>query len=103
MRRVKIKKRFALFANLKLESINEREDRCYTPKHGSWLNIAECELSAMTRQCFKNKRFSDIEELRKNIQAWADKTNEKQRGVDWQFTVNDARNKLKSIYPKIKG
>lgn len=75
----------------------------YTPKHGSWLNIAECELSAMTRQCVKNRRFADIEKLRKNIQAWAGKTNEKQRGVDWQFTVGDARNKLKSIYPKIMG
>ncbi len=73
----------------------------YTPKHGSWLNIAECELSAMTRQCFKNRRFSDVGILRKNIQAWAKKTNKNQRGVDWQFTVDDGRNKLKSIYPKI--
>ncbi len=55
----------------------------------------------MTRQCFKNRRFSDIEKVSKNIRAWAKKTNDDQRGVDWQFTVGDARRKLKSIYPKI--
>ncbi len=55
----------------------------------------------MTRQCFQNRRFSNIEELRKNIRAWAEKTNKDQRGVDWQFTLGDARKKLKSVYPKI--
>lgn len=74
----------------------------HTPKHGSWLNIAENELSSMTRQCLKNRRIGDIETLRKQTEAWANHTNEKQRGVDWQFTIGDARRKLKSIYPKIK-
>ncbi len=73
----------------------------YTPKHGSWLNIAENELSIMTRQCFKNRRFANIEEWRGEIHCWAKTTNDKQRGVDWQFTVEDARRKLKSIYPKL--
>lgn len=74
----------------------------YTPKHGSWLNIAENELSSMTRQCLKNRRIGDIETLRKQTDSWATHTNEKQRGVDWQFTIDDARHKLKAIYPKIK-
>lgn len=75
---------------------------CYTPKHGSWLNIAECELSAMTRQCLKNKRVPTIELLQTNISNWSKDINEKQRGVDWQMKVDDARIKLKSVYPQIK-
>ena len=71
----------------------------YTPKHGSWLNIAENELSSMTRQCLRHRRLGDIETLR--ISAWAVDVNERQRGVDWQMKVDDARCKLKSVYPKI--
>jgi hypothetical protein len=73
----------------------------YTPKHGSWLNIAENELSCMTRQCVKDRRFATIEELRKETAAWACHTNNRQRGVDWQFRIDDARRKLRSDYPKI--
>jgi len=79
-----------------------RLDFRFTPKHGSWLNISENELSSMTRQCLKGRRIGDIEKLRNETQAWAAASNDKQRGVDWQFTINDARNKLKSLYPKIK-
>lgn len=93
---------YEAFPPMQAREILKRLEFHYTPKHGSWLNIAECELSAMTRQCVKNRRFFDIKQLRKNIAAWAKKTNEKQRGVDWQFTISDARNKLKSIYPKVK-
>jgi hypothetical protein len=74
----------------------------YTPKHGSWLNIAECELSAMTNQCLKNRRFGTIELLTKETQEWAKKINQTQRGVNWQFSIDKARKKLKSIYPKIE-
>jgi transposase len=73
----------------------------YTPKHGSWLNVAENELSSMTRQCISHRRFGSIEELRRETTAWASHSNEKQRSVDWQFRVDDARIKLKSLYPKI--
>jgi len=86
----------------KARMIVKRLEFRYTPKHGSWLNIAENELSSMTRQCIKNRRIGDIETLREQTEAWANTTNAKQRGVDWQFTVNDARRKLKSIYPQIK-
>jgi hypothetical protein len=75
----------------------------HTPKHGSWLNIAENELSALTRQCVNGRRFAMISELRKETAAWRQYTNEKQRGVDWPFHIDDARTKLKSLYPKIKG
>lgn len=73
----------------------------HTPKHGSWLNIAENELSSMTRQCVKDRRFATIAALRSETTAWHQHSNAKQRGVDWQFKVEDARTKLKSIYPKI--
>ena len=79
-----------------------RLDFRYTPKHGSWLNIAENELSALTRQCLTGRRFGEIEALREETEAWSTASNEKQRGVDWQFKINDARTKLKSLYPKIK-
>ncbi len=72
-----------------------------TPKHGSWLNIAENELSVMTRQCLAGRRIGDIDILRKELSAWSISTNQKQRGVDWQFTIDDARIKLKSLYPNI--
>jgi hypothetical protein len=79
-----------------------RVDFRFTPRHGSWLNISENELSSMTRQCLNGRRIGDIETLREETQAWDTASNDKQRGVDWQFTVNDARTKLKSLYPKIK-
>ena len=72
----------------------------YTPKHGSWLNIAENELSALTRQCIGVRRIADLEILCQEIQSWANARNEKQRGVDWQFKIDDARVKLRSLYPK---
>jgi DDE superfamily endonuclease len=77
-------------------------DFVYTPKHGSWLNIAECELSCMTSQCLTGRRIGELEFLQSEIAAWSTKTNDKQRGVDWQFKIENARVKLKRLYPKIK-
>jgi len=73
----------------------------YTPKHGSWLNIAENELSSLTRQSISGRRIATVEELREEIAAWAQRSNGKQRGVDWQFKIEDARAKLKSLYPNV--
>jgi len=73
-----------------------------TPKHGSWLNVAECELSCLTSQCLSGRRIGELTELRGEIGVWSDKTNAKQRGVDWQFRIENARVKLKRLYPKIK-
>ncbi len=81
-------------------SLVRRIEFRHTPKHGSWLNIAENELSAMTRQCVKGRRFGTIGELQEETAAWSQRTNDGQRGVDWQFRIDDARVKLKSVYPK---
>lgn len=75
---------------------------CYTPKHGSWLNIAECELSALTRQCLRNRRIGDVITLNEEIGAWSEDVNSTQRGVNWQMKIDDARVKLKSLYPNIE-
>lgn len=80
----------------------KRIEFVYTPKHGSWLNVAECELSAMTRQCLSGRRIGELDELNDEIAAWSDHTNENQRGVDWQFQIDEARTKLVRLYPKIK-
>ncbi|MBN2240179.1 MAG: transposase [Dehalococcoidales bacterium] len=73
----------------------------YTPKHGSWLNIAESELSALTRQCL-DRRISTILLLNHELAAWETLRNNTQKGVDWQFTASTARIKLKRLYPQIK-
>ncbi|MEO2017354.1 MAG: IS630 family transposase [Fuerstiella sp.] len=79
-----------------------RIDFVFTPKHGSWLNVAENELSSMTRQCIAGRRIGDMEMLQQEIGAWSIDVNDTQRGVDWQMKIDDARTKLKSIYPKIQ-
>jgi hypothetical protein len=75
---------------------------CHTPKHGSWLNIAENELRSMTRQCISGCRFGTVSEVRDETTPWCDRSNARQRSVDWQFKVDDARLKLKSIYPRLE-
>ena len=73
----------------------------HTPKHGSWLNIAEIELSALTLQCL-DRRIPDIATLREETQQWEQRRNMAQKGVDWQFSTQDARIKLKRLYPQIQ-
>ena len=77
-----------------------RLDIRHTPKHGSWLNIAEIELSVMTRACL-TRRIPDITTLRRQVQAWASHRNSNQTGVNWQFQTDDARIRLKTLYPQI--
>lgn len=72
----------------------------FTPKHGSWLNMAEIELSVLTRQCL-NRRIPDKESLAREVEAWMNERNRKVVKVDWRFTTADARIKLKHLYPKI--
>ena len=93
---------YEAFPAEKAREIVKRIEFRYTPKHGSWLNIAENELSAMTRQCLNKRRIGDIVTLQEEVDARAIAVNDRQKGVEWQFTINDARLKLKSIYPKIK-
>jgi hypothetical protein len=82
-------------------SLAVRLDIHYTPKHGSWLNIAEIELSVMTAQCL-DRRIDNITTLQFELSVWESDRNSKQKGVDWQFTTQDARIKLKRLYPKFK-
>jgi DDE superfamily endonuclease len=71
----------------------------HTPKHGSWLNIAEIELSALTRQCL-DRRIEDLDILNTELTAWQSATNADQRQVNWHFTTSDARTRLRHLYPE---
>jgi hypothetical protein len=73
----------------------------YTLKHGSWLNIAEIELSVMAAQCLGQRRIFDLMALNDELAAWHIQRNQSQKGVDWHFTASDARIKLKRLYPVI--
>ena len=92
---------YEVFPPEQARKIIEKIEFHHTPKHGSWLNVAENELSSMTRQCLKDRRMTNIDVLRKETSAWAVNSNERQRGVNWQFNVEDARRKLSSLYPNI--
>jgi len=93
---------YEIFKPEKARSLVKRIEFRYTPKHGSWLNAAENELSSMTRQCVAGRRFPTITKLKSETKAWTQRSNQKQRGVDWQFQIDQARLKLKSLYPNIK-
>jgi hypothetical protein len=78
----------------------QRLDIHHTPKHGSWLNIAEIELSCLTSQCL-GRRISDLDTLNHELHAWQDATNSDERQVNWHFTTSDAREHLRHLYPVI--
>ena len=80
--------------------LSQRLEIHHTPKHGSWLNIAEIELSALTTQCL-GRRIPTIEMMDREVKSWATQRNYNQKSVDWQFDVTDARCKLKHLYPVI--
>lgn len=84
----------------KARALASRPELHYTPKHGSWFNIAEIELSCLTRQCL-DRRIDDLDVLNSELGAWQQATNADQRQVDWQFTTTDARIKLRHLYPHI--
>jgi hypothetical protein len=79
-------------------SLAERLEIHYTPKHGSWLDIAEIELSVLSRQCL-NRRIDSMEALKREVGAWSRDRNNRQAKVKWQFTAADARVKLRRLYP----
>ena len=81
--------------------IADRLEIHYTPKHGSWLNMAEIELGVLGRQCL-DRRIEDAEQLRRESAAWESQRNERVAKVDWQFTTDDARIKLKKLYPSLE-
>ena len=91
---------YEAFEPVKARALAERLEIHYTPRHGSWLNIAEIELSRLTRQCL-DRRIDDLQVLNAELAAWQAATNEDERQVDWQFTTTDARIKLRHLYPDL--
>lgn len=80
--------------------IRDRFEFVYTPKHGSWLNMAEIELNVLMGQCL-NRRIDNIQKMQKEVNAWQTHRNNKEATINWQFTNEDARIKLKRLYPTI--
>lgn len=91
---------YEAFEPAEAKRIWDRLEIHYTPKHGSWLNIAECEFSVLSRQC-TNRRIPDPETLANAVAAWEQERNDRPARVDWRFTTEDARIKLKHLYPTI--
>jgi len=85
----------------KAKALWDRFEFVYTPKHGSWLNMAEIELNVLTGQCL-NRRIDDIEVVRKEVLAWREVRNNKNAKVNWQFTAENARIKLSRLYPTLE-
>jgi hypothetical protein len=92
---------YLTFVPCEARRLIERFEFHYTPKHGSWLNMAEIELSALVRQCL-DRRIPDKDILIREVKAWEDQRNSEVIKVHWQFTTADARVKLKSLYPKFQ-
>ena len=96
----KLSSLYKAFSPEEARRIAKRLELHYTPKHGSWLNIAEIELNVMTRQCLK-RRVDQIETLRSELSAWEIERNTNIAKINWHFTNNQAREKLISLYPKL--
>lgn len=94
----KIASLYEAFEPKDARQLAERLEIHYTPKHGSWLNAAEIELSVFTKQCL-DRRIPDMTTLQQEAKAWYRKRNANQKAVDWQFTTENARVKLKRLYP----
>jgi hypothetical protein len=95
----KIASLYEAFEPQEARRLARRLELHYTPKHGSWLNIAEIELSVLSKPCL-NRRIADLDRLRHEAKAWEQERNAKQTGVDWQFTTEEARIRLKRLYPQ---
>ena len=91
---------YRAFPPAEARRIADRFEWHYTPKHGSWLNMAEAELSVLARQCLA-RRIPDIETLDDQVSAWRRKRNQHHAKADWRFTTQDARIKLKTLYPAL--
>ena len=95
----KLKSLYKAFPAAEARRLSQRLALHHTPVHGSWLNIAEIELSVLTRQCL-SRRIPDLETLKQETAAWASHRNAASKGVDWRFTTDDARIRLKRLYPQ---
>lgn len=91
---------YEAFEPREAKRLRDRFEFVYTPKHGSWLNMAEIELNVLMGQCL-NRRIDNIEKMQKEVKAWQMHRNNKEATINWQFTNDDARIKLKRLYPTI--
>ena len=91
---------YKAFEPVEARRILNRLEFCYTPKHGSWLNMAEIELSVLARQCL-DRRIAEFATLQTEVVAWVEARNQEQTWIDWRFTTQDARVKLKRLYPSV--
>jgi DDE superfamily endonuclease len=91
---------YKAFEPQEAQRILSRLEFCHTPKHGSWLNMAEIELSVLSRQCL-DRRIPDLETLKSEVDAWQDNRNHEETWINWRFTTADARVKLHRLYPSI--
>ena len=91
---------YEAFPPAQAKALWDRFEFVHTPKHGSWLNVAEVELNVMIRQCL-NRRIDSIDVLRREVAAWQDRRDRLEAKVNWQFTTDDARVKLKRLYPTL--
>ena len=91
---------YEAFAPAEARRLAEQLEIHYTPKHGSWLNIAEIELSVLKGQCL-DRRIAEMETMQSEVAAWEKDRNNSAKKIDWQFTTSDARIKLKRLYPKL--
>lgn len=92
---------YETFNPAEAKRIWDRFEFVYTPKHGSWLNMAEIELNVLNKQCL-NRRIDNIQEVKDEVKAWQSHRNNKIAKINWQFTTKDARIKLKRLYPSIQ-
>ena len=92
---------YKAFAPEEARRILDKLEIHYTPKHGSWLNMAEIELNILQNQCL-NRRIEEIEIVKKEVNAWQEARNTKEAKINWRFTSKDARIKLKKLYPSIE-
>ena len=92
---------YLAFEPARARRLAERLEVHHTPKHGSWLNMAEIELSVLTGQCL-DRRIASRDELQREVAAWEADRNERQVGVNWRFTTADARIKLPQLYPAVQ-
>ena len=91
---------YAAFPAAEAKRLADRLEVHYTPKHGSWLNMAELELSVLQRQCL-DRRLGDRATVEREVAAWTDHRNTAISAIDWRFTTDDARIKLKRLYPAV--
>ncbi len=91
---------YEIYLPEKAKALWDRFEFAYTPKHGSWLNVAEIELNVLTGQCL-DRRIADIDVVRREVRAWQEHRNNKKSKVNWQFTTEDARIRLSRLYPTL--